>query len=310
MNSASAGIDLREGPSLLTLGPNLKGNDYFVGDLHGEGRLLAAALQHLSFNWESDRLFAVGDLVDRGDSHEELFKAVIGQPNFYSVLGNHDIDCWAQIQTYLIEGAWPNFEGSEWLRQLRMSDIARIQEFIRGLPLAIKVTLSNGLRIGVVHADVPEELASFSALADISREYLPTVTPKSLINSLILSRRSARAAGTLLLDQIYSEPAPDYTHVHRLLDVGPDLDLIVCGHSICLTFRPVQAGKWIFLDSGAGYFQMDLPDAALSIVDIVKRRVVQARHAEFGTVSTSEFELDDPLPIPSDSSTGTYRCEL
>lgn len=287
----------REGPSLLTVGINTIGTDYFVGDLHGEGRLLYAALQEVGFNWTTDRLFAVGDLVDRGYSHAELFGMIVGKPNFYSVLGNHDVHCWSQLQTFFNDGVRPKYHESDWISEFKPDDCWTIRNFFRGLPLAIRVTLKTGLRVGIVHADAPNGMASFSELANISREYLPTLTAKSPIESLLLGRRRARIAGDLLLDAAYKDPSPDLSRTHYLLDVGDDLDLIVCGHTVCGTHRPIQAGKWIFLDTGAGYLHFDMPDAALSVLDLANRRVIQARHAEYGTVTTSDFALDDPLPI-------------
>lgn len=286
-----------EGPSLLTLEPNTKGKDYFVGDLHGEGRLLLAALKTLSFDWTVDRLIAVGDLVDRGGAHAQLFQAIIGQAGFHSVLGNHDVHCWSQLQSYFNDGVWPKDPESAWLREFNLDDGWAIRNFIRSLPLSIRVTLRNGLRVGVIHADIPDGMKSFSDLANISREYLPTLTSQSQINTLLLSRRRARVVEELLSDPIHSQPAPDLSRTQLLQDVGDDLDLIVCGHSICWTYRPVQAGKWIFLDTGAGYDHFDMPDATLSVLDPVDRRVVQARHAEYGLIETSEFALDEPLSI-------------
>lgn len=291
-----------EGPSLLNLGLNLEGTDYFVGDLHGEGRLLNAALQHIGINWKHDRLIAVGDLVDRGPSHAELFTTIFGQPHFYSVLGNHDVGCWRQIQQYMHFGLWPKTRESNWLGALERSDIFAIRKLIRRLPLTIQLRLRNGLRVGIVHADVPQGLASSSELTNISRRDLPSIPHGSVIHALLMSRRRAQIAGDILLGAANDHPPPDYSKGHRLLDVGSDLDLMICGHSVCWTFRPVQAGKWMFIDTGAGYSRHEMPDAALSVVDPINRRVVQASYGAHGIIRTSEFTLDDPIPVaPTDA---------
>ena len=44
----------------------LGGADFVVGDVHGCFRTLRRAMNAVDFNPERDRLFAVGDLVNRG----------------------------------------------------------------------------------------------------------------------------------------------------------------------------------------------------------------------------------------------------
>lgn len=49
---------------------NQSGRDFAVGDIHGCFSKLEAALRRVGFIPEKDRLFSVGDLVDRGpESH-------------------------------------------------------------------------------------------------------------------------------------------------------------------------------------------------------------------------------------------------
>lgn len=70
---------------------NTSGRDFVVGDLHGQRRELERQLEVARFDIRRDRLFSVGDLVDRGpDSLETL--ALIAEPWFHSVLGNHEFD--------------------------------------------------------------------------------------------------------------------------------------------------------------------------------------------------------------------------
>ena len=65
---------------------NLVGRDFVVGDIHGAFTKLKQALEKIEFNTEVDRLFCVGDLVDRGGENEQatdwLFK-----PWFHTVRG-------------------------------------------------------------------------------------------------------------------------------------------------------------------------------------------------------------------------------
>ncbi len=45
---------------------NEDGRDFVVGDIHGEYDQLMEALDHQNFDKDHDRLFSVGDLIDRG----------------------------------------------------------------------------------------------------------------------------------------------------------------------------------------------------------------------------------------------------
>ncbi|WP_261986408.1 metallophosphoesterase, partial [Enterococcus faecium] len=47
-------------------GPNSIGRDFAVGDIHGCFSRLNSALNTIEFDPSKDRLFSVGDLVDRG----------------------------------------------------------------------------------------------------------------------------------------------------------------------------------------------------------------------------------------------------
>src|SRR3546814_4769251 len=75
--------------------PNKKGRDFVVGDIHGHFKLLTAALNNLDFNPELDRIFSVGDLIDRGPDSIDILKW-LEKPWFHAVRGNHEqmlIDC-------------------------------------------------------------------------------------------------------------------------------------------------------------------------------------------------------------------------
>ena len=63
---------------------NTKGTDYVVGDIHGHFTLLQNTLKELGFSEEKDRLFSVGDLVDRGEE-SHLALEWLDKPWFYPV---------------------------------------------------------------------------------------------------------------------------------------------------------------------------------------------------------------------------------
>ena len=66
--------------------------DYIVGDVQGCISSLKNLLTKINFSYDSDRLFFLGDVVNRGENNLETMKFILShQDNFEMVLGNHDI---------------------------------------------------------------------------------------------------------------------------------------------------------------------------------------------------------------------------
>lgn len=90
MQTARLVMRLAEVNRCRRLPRNRLGRDFVVGDLHGQRPLLEARLAAVGFDPRIDRVFSVGDLIDRGpDSLETL--ALIEEPWFHAVLGNHEL---------------------------------------------------------------------------------------------------------------------------------------------------------------------------------------------------------------------------
>lgn len=129
---------------------NKKGRDIAVGDLHGYFSKLYEMLDAIDFNGTKDRLFIVGDLVDRGpESH--LVRELLKMDGIYSVRGNHD--GWA-IQS----GTGHHFHwvqhGGGWYQKMSESAKKGVVKALSALPIAIEVETAKGL-VGIVHADIP-----------------------------------------------------------------------------------------------------------------------------------------------------------
>ncbi|NNM65028.1 MAG: hypothetical protein HKL99_10520 [Burkholderiales bacterium] len=136
---------------------NAAGRDFVLGDIHGAFDLVAQGLRRVQFDPALDRLFCVGDLVDRGpESHRAL--AFLGLPWVHSARGNHEDNL---LQVYA-EGdpdpkvlAWfaQRFHAQWWL-DLAPADRSRFLKAFARMPIAIEVETPRGL-VGIVHADVP-----------------------------------------------------------------------------------------------------------------------------------------------------------
>ena len=131
-------------PSVLYLPANRRGRDFVAGDIHGCFHLLWNALDKAKFDPACDRVFAVGDLVDRGpDSATAL--TFLRQPWAFSVRGNHE-------QMLLNPDLDPMDNGAEWWLKLEPERQAEFHQAFTDLPLAIDVGQGD---FGIVHADIP-----------------------------------------------------------------------------------------------------------------------------------------------------------
>lgn len=133
---------------------NKLGKDWVVGDIHGQFTKLEAALQSIGFNPTIDRLFSVGDLLDRG-SESHLVEDWLERPWFFAVSGNHE----SFTIKYALDNNFVSPEryvrwGGQWFMDLPDKDRKRIASRLARLPLLIEVETDNGL-VGICHGDCP-----------------------------------------------------------------------------------------------------------------------------------------------------------
>lgn len=134
---------------------NTLGKDYVVGDIHGYFRKLEQELKEIGFDESVDRLFSVGDLVDRGPDSEEALRW-LAKPWFHVVRGNHE-QMAIDFMTYPCERQTYSYNGGQWF--LDIYDCERehakyIAEQFEKLPFAIDIQVGSKL-YGIIHADVP-----------------------------------------------------------------------------------------------------------------------------------------------------------
>lgn len=138
-------------PRVQRYGPNLKGKDYIVGDIHGCLGMLYEKLLDIKFDFDKDRLFSVGDLVDRGPESLGVARLVL-EKWFFPVRGNHEqmaIGVAAgkhNLENYLMNGG-------KWFFMLSKEEQQQVAALLDTLPLSIEVETSRG-KVGIVHADI------------------------------------------------------------------------------------------------------------------------------------------------------------
>ncbi len=147
---------------LQSFSPNTSGRDFICSDIHGHFSLLEKSLAKLNFDVTQDRLFCLGDLIDRGyESH--LVIEYLAKPWFFSILGNHElmlIDAYESDNSDVARQWY--FWGGDWAEDFSNETLAQYYESLVKLPMAIEIELDSGngstnQKIGLVHAELPEE---------------------------------------------------------------------------------------------------------------------------------------------------------
>lgn len=144
---------MNNAPRLKRFERNTVGRDLVVGDIHGTFTRLQQALDAIGFNPDTDRLFSVGDLVDRGPESEKVLEW-LQKPWFHAVQGNHEDMAirFARGNAIDRDNYWTN--GGAWLISKLKDEQHEYAVALDQLPYAIEVETKTGL-IGIVHADCP-----------------------------------------------------------------------------------------------------------------------------------------------------------
>lgn len=136
---------------------------FVIGDLHGCYDLLMNKLNEVSFDFKSDLVIAVGDLIDRGNQNLDCLR-LIKEKWFKTVRGNHE-----QMAINGINGnqqslyAWM-YNGGDWYFKLDAVDKQEADKLINQcaeLPLIIETNI-NGKLIAFAHADYPDNKYEFN----------------------------------------------------------------------------------------------------------------------------------------------------
>src|ERR1700722_16866212 len=125
---------------------NANGRDFVVGDLHGCMDALRYLLRVITFDPTRDRLFSVGDLVDRGE-HSEQALALLDKPWFHAVLGNHE-DTLCAVADGRLRRQWWYGIGGIWAASLSDERLQHYAERLRPLPL-VRVVGSGKERFNI-----------------------------------------------------------------------------------------------------------------------------------------------------------------
>lgn len=204
--------------AIKTFEENTEGSDYVIGDIHGHYRKLRHQLVYMGFDVTRDRLFSVGDLVDRGPESEDVIHW-LKKDWFHAVMGNHD-DLALDVATdFPVDLYLYRLHGGQWLLDMSREERKVYGEALARLPIAICVNVPNNRKIGIVHAQVPGH--DWSIFSD------PSIT-LAQEHEVMWGRHKIREGDTRLVKNI---------------------DHVYVGHTI--VDKPITLGNVTYIETGS-----------------------------------------------------------
>lgn len=299
-----------------TFEPNTQGHDFVVGDLHGSLDRLEAIMKHVNFDKTKDRMFSVGDLVDRGPRSIECLR-LLREDWFHAVLSNHE--------QMMLEAFQGGYMGQFWLQngggwgadafmlshelkkqetdpeyQLKyLSDeaveIIDLQALVEELPYLITVNMPDGKKFHVIHAELPpgHNGLTDSDLSSPDKVYR-TAQVQSRDGDCFLWSRFLFAGfyRSALNDEQKVVRTVAYKYRNTYGPFNDKLSHIISGHTIMQ--RPVTLLGQTNIDTGAyGSYDRDARDwEALTVVDLHTWTFYQA--------NANGVRVVEPLTISKD----------
>ena len=201
--------------------PNHDGRDFAIGDLHGMYDLLFQELAKVSFDFDKDRCFSVGDLIDRGSRSVQCL-TLINESWFHAVCGNHE-DILRQVarnpSSAAITADWI-LNGGRWHLMVPTDTMNHYADLVDILPGLLSVELPSGKVVALCHAEYP----------------LPYWAPQDIENNPGLRHKMMWSRSKIQ---------------NQETSVVEGIDHILCGHTIVSV--PQVLGNTHFIDTGAFY---------------------------------------------------------
>ena len=209
-------------------------NIYVVGDTHGGYTQLKDKLKEVGFNYNTDLLIAVGDLVDRGKEHEKCI-GLLNDHWFVSIKGNHEDFCYkGMMDDHIKFYHRMSNNGGEWFYNLPEDLMHDIGNLLNQLPVMLEVKY-KGKKFGFVHADLPVQDW------ELAKEMLlngDNIDGRSFEDHLLWSR------GIIT----------DYENSCEIVNIA-QVDNVFFGHTVLP--RITQVGNCTFLDTGGCFKKYD-----------------------------------------------------
>ncbi len=243
------------------------GRDFVCGDLHGSLTRLCEAMEFIGFNKNTDRMFSVGDLVDRGPDSLGCLR-LLNEPWFFAVRGNHE----QLMNDYYTEGPYGYYwsqNGGRWgILEQENKEVLSLSLKASELPLMISVEQNNGSIFHVIHAELATERPLTDQDLEIPELFAASAFKRSMDGDAILWGRWL--FGTLYAKEITPELIAQRAKAAEMFGhpklFNPRLSPIYSGHTIMQ--QPTRIQGQTNLDTNAyGSYAEAKPWMGLTITE-------------------------------------------
>ena len=300
--------------AVKTFNANLKGRDFVIGDLHGSYSAFQNLLEGLNFDPVVDRMFSVGDLVDRGPESLECLK-LLYEPWFEAVLSNHEQMMLEKFRGGGMGYYWFN-NGGGWGAEAYNDYMIKMQgnvskrifpdsslelhdliPIVDDLPFLITVNTKSGKKFHILHAELPsgKGIITDEILSDPDKVYALATVQRGDGDAFLWAR--------YLFDSFYQNELNNREKILRTLRYNnmakmfnDKLSHIISGHTILQ--RPMTIIGQTNIDTGAyksyqeprgiysnGYVGTPPGWAGLTCIDLDKWKFYKATETTFTEVN-------------------------
>lgn len=297
---------------IKTFEPNYQGRDFVIGDLHGSFSCFENLLKNIEFDPLVDRMFSVGDLVDRGPDSLKCL-SLLDDSWFHCVLSNHEQMMLDAFKGGFMGEYWiPN--GGKWgLEALADSfnmnsqneltktyptedslKLYKLLDKVKELPYLITVNMKDGRKFHIIHAELPpgHEITDATLSSPGAVEKLATIQRPDGGDCFLWGR--------MIYYQFYEQQIDNQDKLVRSVaykfnkSFGPfneKLGHIISGHTIVQ--KPLTIVGQTNIDTGAykSYSEKSWP--ALTCVQLDTWKFYQATETEFRVVEPVAVNRDD-----------------
>ena len=238
----------------LELEENNIGRDFIVGDLHGHYSKLIEGLNKINFDTEKDRLFCVGDLVDRGSEVEECLM-LLREKWFFSVMGNHEYMVLSKFgEENKIINRIQSFLYNDGKQTIRNSNIFKYISDIKSLPVIIKINNKDN-PFYIIHSSRPtigKNLMTDKDLELIKDKPLFYKTERKMLWNRKLPKEAMKINNIKKdkkLNHLFKDNIQTNTdYILSVFPVEPGISITYSGHTIMSNI--VIHRSHVFIDGG------------------------------------------------------------
>ncbi len=206
---------------------------FICSDIHGHFSIFEIELKKHNFCEINDRLFSLGDLIDRGNESNQVL-SWLEKPWFNAIQGNHErmlINA-VESESNALNSQWIMW-GGDWAKDYNYRDLMQYYEKLSALPIAIEVNLQKNRKIGLVHAELPDICDWQEVCSLLSCIGLNDIEGNKNISNMLWNK---------------SQP---YYNIDQILDVKPvkNIDHVFHGHTILQDYYTLT--NRTFMDLGS-----------------------------------------------------------